>query len=70
MSAALTSRACLPPMWDAHDSQALSRKLEVSLGLRILATKLIVLGSSDAPPRRNSMIQLEHVASLLHNKLE
>ena len=51
-------------MWEATSRmiRKLSLGSEVSLGLRILASKLVVLGSCDAPPRRYSMIQLEHVA--------
>ena len=71
MSVALTSRASLPPMWEA--TSRMIRKLsfgsEVSLGFRVLASKLIVLGSSDAPPHRYSMIQLEHAASIYTTNL-
>ena len=70
MSAALTSRANLPQMWEASSRtiRKLSHGSEDSLGLRALASKLIVLGSSDAPPLRYAMIQLEHIASFLHYK--
>ena len=72
MSSALTSRASLTPIFEASSRTIRKPSLgsEVSFGLRILASKHIVLGSSDAPPHRYSMIQLEHVASLLHNKFE
>ena len=49
-----------------HDSQASSRKLEVFLGLHILASKLAVLRAADAPPHRYTMIQLGHVRELHH----
>ena len=72
MSAALTSRASLPPMWEA--SSRTIRKLRLALvsearGLGLLASKLIVLGSSDAPPIV-TMIQLEYFACLLHCEFE
>ena len=72
ISAALTSLASLPSMWEAtiRMIRKLSLGSEVSLGLRILSSMLIVLGSSDAPPHRYSMIQLDHVVSILHYKFE
>ena len=47
MSAALTPRASLPSMWEASSRtiRKLSLGSEFSFGLRILASKLIVLVS-------------------------
>ena len=68
MLAALTSRASVPPLWEATSRMIckLSLGSEFSLGIRIIASKLIVLGSYDTPRHRYSMIQLEHVASIFH----
>ena len=72
MSAALTSLSNLLHMWEASSRtiRKFSLESEVSPSLRVPTSKLIVLGSSDAPPLRYSMIQLEHIASFLHNKFE
>ena len=57
MSAALTSRVSLPPIWEASNRTIRKLKLgsEVSFGLRIFSSKLIVRRCSDAPPHRYSI---------------